>query len=447
MPLYSLAMPTEVVKETQPISVKVPKILFLALEIAKFFKKQYYNTNDLTDLANKYQKVLVRTRADKKDYKYLEDTNFGGLRGNFSTLLTWKGFVKRGSLIVNTCSLGRDGRLVNAVCNGEIILNASDLTAHTNNARLKRLLEVEGWLFNVREGQAHIKAYLEKHPEIPLERDNVNFKKVSVVKSKKDQYFIRSIVNNFSERDVLEYNLLNLWEGIKLKKKNLHCLIVIPGEKNPWSEIRAVKIEDLLRHKPLLIEVNLKTQECKDKDGNVYKLYTLPVALETFSSGSENINERLAYDWEKLKRNAVVLETDAREAKEDEYSVFVNNYLNWKKGFEIDGKTVVDIKVSSSGGPDVTLVYSGGTTQKVELEHQWKNYLDHGHYKDNAWSGSWIFAEEEWDAEKIKKLFGPLKKEHNTRIPDVFLCLEQDERKAYLANWDTGTFTQLSTQF
>jgi len=87
--------------------VKIPKILFLALDIAKFYKRDFYNTNDLTELSNRYKSDLVRLRVDKTDYKYLNDTKFGGLRGNFSILVTWKGFVKRGSGIVNRCSIGR----------------------------------------------------------------------------------------------------------------------------------------------------------------------------------------------------------------------------------------------------------------------------------------------------------------------------------------------------
>ena len=103
--------------------IKIPKIMFLALDIARFYRRVYFNTNDLAELANKYKKDLVRQRADKTDYKYFDDTKHGGLRGNFSTLITWKGFVKRGSVIVSRYSIGKDGRLANAICKGEIILN------------------------------------------------------------------------------------------------------------------------------------------------------------------------------------------------------------------------------------------------------------------------------------------------------------------------------------
>src|SRR3989338_6614531 len=119
--------------------IKIPKILFLALDIAGFYRRDFFNTNDLAELANKYKSDLVRQRADKTDYKYINDTKFGGLRGNFSTLITWKGFVKRGTTIVNRCNIGRDGRIVNAICKGDIILNRKDLTAHTSNEKLKEL--------------------------------------------------------------------------------------------------------------------------------------------------------------------------------------------------------------------------------------------------------------------------------------------------------------------
>ena len=73
------------------------------------------------------------------------------------------------------------------------------------------------------------------------------------------------------------------------------------------------------------------------------------------------------------------------------------NFLNLKKTFSIDNKDVIDYSMSSSGGCDVLLKYSGGTTQKLELEHDWKNYLDHKHHENNAWSDAWLFAEQEWN--------------------------------------------------
>lgn len=66
-------------------SIKLPKILYLIFLISKFAKSgKYYNTNDLNKLANNLQPDLVRLRQDKNDYKFLDDTKFGGSRGNFS---------------------------------------------------------------------------------------------------------------------------------------------------------------------------------------------------------------------------------------------------------------------------------------------------------------------------------------------------------------------------
>jgi hypothetical protein len=429
-------------------TIKLPKILFLALSIASFYKKDYFNTNDLAILANKYKKDLVRQRVDKKDYKYLDDTNFGGLRGNFSTLVTWKGFVKRGSSVVNYYSIGKDGRLVSAICKGEIILDPKTLNAHTNNEKLYNLLETEAQLLNVREGQAHIKVMLQKNPQIPLVRDTANFSKVSVVSSPNGQYFIRGLLNNYVKEDVIEYSILNFWEGKKLKKKNLHILLVIPNKNNPWGEVVALKNEDLFIEKPLLVQINLTNRTCFDKNGKTYKLYSLQEALDQFSTGDENISTRLGYKWSELKERDAMPEVKLKNKKEDEFSVFVNKFLDWKKTFRIDGKDVSDIKVSSSGGPDVTLVFSGGTTQQVELEHDWKNYLDHKHHLDNAWLNVWIFAEEIFDLPKILKIFGEAKKQNNGRVPDVFLCIDgEGEKHVYKVDWDSKTAAELDLGF
>lgn len=429
--------------------IKIPKILFLALDSASFYKRSFYNTNDLVKLANKYKENLVRQRVDKLDYKSLDDTKFGGLRGNFSTLLTWKGFVKRGTSVVSYYSVGRDGRLINAICSGDIILDGKNFIANTNNKKLADLLEIESWLFGVREGQAHIKIMLQKNPNIPLKRDSVNFPKESVAKSSKDQYFIRALVNNFlgSDNKILEYNITNLWGGKKFNKKNIHLLLVVPTKNNPWHEILAVKNEDLFINKPLLLDIDLEKHICFDKKGNRYKLYSLDEALKEFSAGDDNIEQRLDYKWEDLKKNASKTEIEFREIKEDEFSVFLDRFLNWHKEFDIDNKRVVGIKVSSSGGPDVILSFSGGTIQKLELEHEWKNYLEHGHHKDNAWSGAWLFAEEEWDEDKIIKIFSYLKPLHQDRIPDVFLCLKNGEKKAYRANWGANIFEEINVKF
>jgi len=428
--------------------VKIPKILFLALDMASFYRRSFFNTNDLTEYANKYKNDLVRMRSDKIDYKYLDDTNFGGLRGNFSTLLTWKGFVKRGNLIISRYNIGKDNKLINSVCNGKIILDKESLTANTNDKKLKRILEQESSLLNIREKQAHIKQMLEKNSDVPLSRDFVNFPKASVVKSN-NRYFIRSMINNYADekKSIIEYSILNLWEGKKLKKKNIHPLIVIPSDKNSWDKIYAIRNEDLFDEKPLLLYVDIAKKECFDKKEKKYKLYILGEAIQEFSSGDENIEKRLDYDWEELKKRECKEEIEQKEIKEDEYSVFVNLFLDWKKNFIINNKKVINIKVSSSGGPDVILFFSGGTNQKVELEHTWKSYIDHGHYKHNAWSNVWLYSEEEWNKDLILKLFKELKKIHHERIPDVFLCIHNNERKAYKVNWDNEKFDEMKLKF
>ena len=108
---------------------------------------------------------------------------------------------------------------------------------------LKKILETEAWLLNVRESQAHVKVLLQRHPEIPLKRDIVDFAKEAVFKSSNGQYFIRSLANNFvdANNQILQFSLLNLWEGKKFHKKNLHPLIVLPVGDNPWGTIFAIK--------------------------------------------------------------------------------------------------------------------------------------------------------------------------------------------------------------
>jgi len=431
--------------------IKLPNILFLALDIASFYRNNFFNTNDLAQLSNRYKSDLVRLKVNKKDYKYLDDTRFGGLRGNFSTLLTWRGLVKRGSTIVNSCSLGKDSRLLNAICNGKIVLNREELSAYTNDEKLKNILETEVWLRNVRESQAHVKTMLGRNEKLPLKRDNASYAKQSVFKSSNGQYFIRSLVNNFidSNNTILQFNLINLWQGKKLKKKNLHPLIVLPTKENPWGDgIYAIKNEDLFNNKPLLINVNLLTETCQDKDGRSYKLYSLNEALAEFSTEDKNIKERLDYDWEELKKQYCETEVDYEVRKEDEFSTFLRLFLDWKRNFTVDGKEVVDVKVISSGGPDVELIFSGGTKQKLELEHSWNSYLNHGHNTNNAFNNVWIFAEEEFNFGKIKKLFSEQKKENHDRIPDVFLSVDKKgDRHAYIIDWETEKYKEIELKF
>lgn len=428
--------------------INLQKTFFLALEISSHYNKSYYNTNDLVKLANQYKADLVRTRTDKKDYKYLDDTKFGGLRGNFSTLLTLKGFVKRGNKIIPFYSLGMDGRIVNAVNNGEIILNSSDLTANTVNEKLKNLLEQEVFLSKLRESQAHIKVMLEKNSvKLGIKRDDA-FKKDSVVVTEKGQYFLRGLLNNFINSNTIEYNLFNYWSGKKIIKKNMHLLISIPSKDNAWSELYAIKFEDLIKNKPMYLMVSVDAKKCIDRSGNIYNLYTLEQAKTEFSDGNANINERLSYKWRDLINKECSDEVEIqKEVKQQETLVFIDKFLQWKKTFSIDGKDVIEYSMSSSGGCDVLLKYSGGTTQKLELEHDWKNYILHKHPENNAWANAWLFAEEEWDSNLILKLFQPLKEKHGDRIPDVFLCFEKGQRKAYRANWGNKSFKEVDLKF
>lgn len=431
-------------------NVKIPRILYLVLDVASFYRKKFFNTNDLVILINTYKADLVRLRTDKKDYKYLDDTKFGGIRGNLSTLLTFKGLVKRGSKIVNYYSIGKDDRLVNAILNGQIILDGTDLSAKTNDPKLKNILETESWMRNVRETQAHVKTKLQKTDSIPLVRDNDNYKKQAVFKSDSGQIFIRSLINNFidSNNNILQFNLINLWAGKKFKRKNIHSLLVIPTPNDSWAEIYAIKNEDLYQNKPLLLNVNLKTKQCSDIAGNTYQLYNLPEALDCFSKEHKNIANRLSYDWGKLRLKYCEKEVEMEIRKEDEFSNFLRLFLNWSPHFFIDGKEVVDVIVISSGGPDVELIFSGGTKQKLELEHEWKNYIEHGHHNNNAFKKVWIFAEETIDQDKILKLFSEQKIKNGDRIPDVLLGLDKDKiKKAYKINWIEKTFEELKLQF
>ncbi|MBU3924599.1 MAG: hypothetical protein V1732_00600 [Patescibacteria group bacterium] len=430
--------------------VEIPKILFLALDIASFYRNSFFNTNDLAELSNRYKSDLVRQRIDKKDYKYLEDTRFGGLRGNFSTLLTWRGLVKRGSAIINSYSLGKDNRLVNAICNGKIILNREDLSACTNDGALKNLLETEAWLLTIRETQAHVKTMLKRNPDMPLKRDNVNFPKEAVFKSNKNQYFIRALLNNFvdSKNTILQFNIINLWEGKKFNKYNLHPVLVIPTKDNPWNEIYAIKNEDLYQHKPILLNVDIISKKCTDKNSNIYTSYPFSQALIEFSGENENIKNRLDYKWEDLRNRYCEKEIDYEVRKEDEFSNFLRLFLDWNRHFFIDKKEVVDVRTISSGGPDVELIFSGGTLQKVELEHNWNNYLDHKHQNNNAFKNVWIFAEEKFDLAKILKLYEQPKKDHNDRIPDIFLCIGEDnQRHAYKINWKEKKAEEMNLKF
>jgi len=429
-------------------TIQLPKILFLALDIAHHYRADFFNTSDLTELANRYKRELVRLRKDKTDYRYLEDTRFGGLRGNFSTLLTWRGLVKRGARIVNVYSLGKDKRLINAVCKGEVILRSSDFTAHTKDNNLAAILSLEAKLLTIRETQAHVKVLLKKNPDIPLTRDHDNFPKESVFKSTNSQYFIRGSVNTFLSfnGEQIQYDIRNLWEGTKFNKKNLHLLIGVPVEDEPWGGgIYAIKNEDLLQKIPFLLNVNLRTKNAKDPKGNTYPLHNIEDAIKTFSKEDENISARLNYSWDKVRSSYCEKEVDMEIRREDEFSIFLKKFLQWNREFSILGKDVADVRVVGSGGPDVDLIFAGGTKQKLELEHTWASYLDHGHHKNIAFKGTWIFSEEEFNFKKILTTFTPYLAAHQDRIPCVFLCVDRGgRRQAYEINWGDKSFREIA---
>ena len=423
--------------------INIQRILFLVLSVWNKYRQTIFNTNTLTEAINAYE--TARSRSDKKDYKYGNDTNFGGLRGNLSTLLTWKCFVRRGSRIVSSYALGFDQRILNAIDKGEISLDYKNEACATQNPRLAELLRREGWLRNLRETQAHIKIFLERHLDFPLSRDNANFPKEAVLVSNNDVMFLRALVNNFvgSKNNILQYSLLPFWEGKKLNQFNIHPLIVLPTKDDAWHGFYAISFESLQDKKPILLNINLETKKCFGQDKNEYKLIPLKEALSSFSDKSENIEWRSAYRWKNLQEYYCEQEVPDSYKKEDEFSVFLSQYLHWNKQFQIDGKNIQDVTVISSGGPDVKLTFSGGTVQNLELEHEWASYLKHGHHQNNAFKGCWIYANEEFKFENIRKIFGPYIEKYGNNIPKVFLATNDKKKKAFYIDWDSLTCTEL----
>lgn len=428
-------------------TIELPKILYLTILISKFAKSaKYYNTNDLIKIANEIKPDLVRIRKDKNDYKCFDDTNFGGLRGNFSTVLTLRGFIKKNNKYTSYYGIGKTDRLFNAFKNGEIILDAQKYCAYTNNFELKKMLEKEAQNYSIRENQAHIKNFLDKNKNFKLVRDDLNFKKIAVLKSKENQYFLRILFNTFVTDDIIEYNMLNYLSGPKIKQYNMHPLFVVPTYENAWEEFYAIDSEEVLINAPLLLYFDKKNQKFYDKEGKVYPHLTLDEGLQILTDQNGNIEERLSYDWKKVKDkliNDVVV--DRKKVEQEEFSLFLEKFLQWKKTFNIYGKKVVEITVSSSGGADVIIQFSGGTTQKIELEHKWNNYIIHQHYKSQAWKDTWLYADEKWDFEKIKRIFYPYVSNYRDTVPKVFLCVNEEtkEKEAYEVDWDNLTYTKI----
>lgn len=430
-------------------TVRLPKITYLTLFVLQYLKATgFTNTADLAKAANSLSKNLVRMRSDKEDYKFLEDTLHGGLRGNFSTQLAILGYVETGSRKTAYYGFSSGDRLVNAVLNGKIILDEHQLAAYTDDARLALMLQDEADLLNIRESQAHIAGYLRDHPDFPLDRDTINFPKSGVLVSKNRQYFMRPLFNRYTEGKY-EFSLLNYWKGNKLRKFNLHLLLCIPSISKtgyvPYDKFLTIKFEDVVNHPALFIYYDPETNRCTAQDGSEIKTYDLDDAIETFSDNFGNIEKRLAYNWDEVEE--IICEGSAIkniEVKPTEFFVFLEKYLDYNKSFKIDGKTVVDLVESASGGPDVILEYSGGTKQSLELEHEWSHYLEHKHHLNSAFKGAWLYADEKWDFDLIKKLFYQ-QFLADTFVPEVFLFTDETGAKcAVRVDWKKLECSKLS---
>ena len=79
------------------------------------------------------------------------------------------------------------------------------------------------------------------------------------------------------------------------------------------------------------------------------------------------------------------------------------------------------------------------------MEHKWNNYILHQHYKSSAWKNAWLYAEEEWNFEKVKQVFSPYVSEYLDNIPKVFLCTDKNDgqKKAYEVNWADLTYREI----
>ncbi|PIR38213.1 MAG: hypothetical protein COV34_01200 [Candidatus Zambryskibacteria bacterium CG10_big_fil_rev_8_21_14_0_10_42_12] len=418
--------------------VKLPRIMTIVLSIASYYRKTYFNTNDLAILGNKYKQDIIRTRKDKEHYAFANDTNFGGIRGNLATLLTWKGVIKKDNRLVNAYSVGRNEQIVNAVASGKIMLDLTNDKAHTQNENLLKLLKAEIYLRSVREGQAHIKTFIKNNNHIGFGRD-LEFPKTSVVKTSKGVCFLRAIVNNFvdSKNEVLSYRIVDLWSSKKILKANIHVLFVVPRGSDYWCSIYALSLEELWINKPAIININLLNKKCFDDIGKEYELRKLDYAINNFTKRDANINLRIGYDPREFLIRYVIDETKNKRIRESEFSLFTKNFLNWNPRIKINNVEVCNIIESSSGGVDLTLQFVNGSEAKVELEHNWKNYIDHGHHTSNAWSKCWLYADEQWDFDNIKNIFQTHFKKHGDRVPTTFLTKIDGKQKIFRVDWHT----------
>ncbi len=269
---------------------------------------------------------------------------------------------------------------------------------------------------------------------------------MAVLKSANNQYFLKILFNTYLSKDVMQFRMYNYLSGNMIKQYNLHALFVIPSKNNYWDKFYVIDCKEILEKTPLFINFNTKLCKFYDNNGNTYPHYTLEDALNSLSDQSGNMDERSAFNWSE-KRKSLVSKTPLKLIKfqKSEFSVFIDNFLFWKKTFTVQGKSVISVAESSSGGPDVRLYFQDGTIQELELEHKWKNYVLHEHYKSRAWQGVWLYADEDWDFDTVKAVFSPYIKEHLDSIPKVFLCADKVDnvKKAYEVNWHSLTFSEI----
>ena len=240
--------------------------------------------------------------------------------------------------------------------------------------------------------------------------------------------------------------MFNYLEGTKIKQFNINPLFVIPTYEDSWDEFYVIDSKEILTNTPLFMYYDKKAKKFYDNNNNIYSYYTLTDALDKVQNQNGNISERLSYDWQKVREQLVEDYIEKKsEVQKDEFSLFLENFLHWKKSFSIYQKDVVDITVSSSGGPDVIITYSGGTKQKIELEHKWENYIRHRHYTSQAWKDVWLFADEKWNFDKIVQIFSPYLSKYIDSIPKVFLCPNEQTgaKEAYEIDWNNFTYKEI----